>query len=75
MIKNVYPDKYDHSICDIGLDSRSLFLILDIDWDKNVTVFRIGNSSSTHKDNNTFLVLNEGLTLGSDDTAIVAEDK
>ena len=51
------------------------FLILNIDWDKDVTVFRIGNSSSTHKDKFKFLVLNERLTLGSDNSAIVAEDK
>lgn len=44
MTKNVDPDKYDYSKCDIGFDSRSLFLIPDFGWDKNVIVFRVGNS-------------------------------
>ena len=39
-----------YSICDTGFDSRSLFLIPDFDWDKNVIIFCVGNSSSTHTD-------------------------
>ena len=55
-----------YSICDTGFDSRSLFLTPDFDWDKNVIIFCVGNSSSTHTDKKK-LILVEGPTQGSDD--------
>ena len=60
------PDlnKYSYSGCSIGFDSRSLFLLPDFDWSKNVVIFGLHSSSSVHIDNGKkgILVLGEGPT-------------
>ena len=50
--KNADPYKYSYSGNDIGFDSSLFFSLLNFDWDKNVVIFGVGNSSSLHIDNN-----------------------
>ena len=50
LTKNANLYKYFYSRIGIGFDSRSHFLIPSFDFDKNVIIFGINNSSSTHTD-------------------------
>ena len=56
---------------------RSLFLISNFDFRKNVIIFVVDNSSSTHAKNRKkyILVLGGGQTQGLDDTTITSGSK
>ena len=48
LAKNADPDKYFYSGYSIGFDSHSLFTYQDIDWGKNVVIYRVDNGSSVY---------------------------
>ena len=48
---NTGPDKCSYSGYGVGLDSRSLISFPNVDWHKNIVIFRVDNSSSVHIDN------------------------
>ena len=77
LTKNVDPDKYPYSGCNMGFHSCSLFSYLGFDWDKNVVIFGVDSSSSVHidKKEKDLLVLGEGATPGLGYTMITAEAK
>ena len=62
LTKNADPDKYSYPGYGIGLDSRSLFLISDFYFGKNVIIFAVENSSLKRADNSekNILVICEG---------------
>ena len=65
MLKNSDKEKYVYSKYRITFDSGG-FLSFDNDTARNVIIFGVDNSSSSHADNrkNNFLVLREGPTYG-----------
>ena len=75
--KNADTDKYGYSGYGIEFDARSQFPLPDGSWGKNIIIFGVDNSSSTHFDNrkNDILVLSKGPTKKLDDTTIIAEAK
>ena len=75
--KNADTDKYGYSGYGIEFDARSQFSLPDGSWGKNIIIFGVDNSSSTHFDNrkNDILVLSKGPTQKLDDTTIIAEAK
>ena len=75
--KNADTDKYGYSGYGIEFDARSQFPLPDGSWSKNIIIFGVDNSSSTHFDNrkNDILVLSKGPTKKLDDTTIIAEAK
>ena len=58
MVKNSYKENYVHSGCGIAFDSVG-FWSFDNDTARNVIIFGVDNSSSSHSDNrkNDFLIL------------------
>ena len=58
-------------------DSRSLFLISNFDFRKNVIIYGVDNSSSTHADNKKeyILIFSEVPSQEIDDTTITAVTK
>ena len=58
-------------------DSRSLFLISNFDFGKNVIIYGVDNSSSTHADNKKeyILIFSEVPSQEIDDTTITAVTK
>ena len=76
-MKNAEPDKYSYSEYGIRFDSRSLFIIPNFDWDKNVIIFGVDNSSSTHTNNRKkyIFVFGEGPMQGLVDSTITTEAK
>ena len=77
LTKNADPDKYPYSGYGIGFDSRLLFSFTGFNWDKNVVIFGVNNSSSVHIDNKKkdILVLGEIPTQRLDDNTIRVEAK
>ena len=77
LTKNADPDKYSYSGYGIGFDSRLLFSFTGFNWDKNVVIFGVNNSSSVHIDNEKkdILVLGEIPTQRLDDNTIRVEAK
>ena len=75
--KNADRDKYSYSEYGIGFDSSSLFTYPDIDWGKNVVIFRKDNSSPVHVDKKKkdILVLDKGPTKELNGTTITVEAK
>ena len=55
MVKNSYKENYVHSGCGIAFD-RVSFWSFDNDTGKNVIIFGVDNSSSSHSDNLTLQV-------------------
>ena len=55
MVKNSYKENYVHSGCGIAFD-RVSFWSFDNDTAKNVIIFGVDNSSSSHSDNLTLQV-------------------
>ena len=53
LTKNADPNKYQHSDCGIGFDSRSIFPIPNFDCRKNAVTFGVDMSSSVHANNKT----------------------
>ena len=74
---NADTDKHSYSGHGTGFDSRSHFLNSNFDFGKNIIVFGVANSSSTHTDyrKRDILVLGEGSTQGLDNVAIITEAK
>ena len=56
--KNVDPDKYGYSGYGIRFDVRSQFSLAIGEWDKNVVIFGMKNSSSNHVHNRKIDTLN-----------------
>ena len=56
----------------IGFDSRSYYLIANVNWGKNVIVFDVDNSSSAHADNtkNEFSIIRLNILLKLEDQKI-----
>ena len=75
LTKNADPDKYSYSKFGIQFDLQSHFLIPCLDRVKNVNIFGVENSSSTHTDNikENVLVLGEGQRQRLDNITITAE--
>ena len=48
LTKNADPDKYGCNGYGIGSDARSQFSLPDSSSGKNVSIFRVNNSSSVH---------------------------
>ena len=67
--------KYSYSGYEIGSDSRSLFSIPNFDWGKNVIIFGVHMSSSTHANNKNkdILILGKRQKQGLDNTTLTAE--
>ena len=65
IVKNSDKEKYVYSGYGITFDSAGSW-IFDNDFARNVIIFGVANSSSSHSDNrkNNFLILDEGLTYG-----------
>ena len=77
LTKTADPDKHGFIGYGIGIDARSQFPLPISEWSKNVVIFGVDNSSSSHPDNikNDILVLGEGPIDESDDTKITTEVK
>ena len=73
---NVDKSKFTYNGWGIALDGN-IFCSFDGDTARNVLIFGVDNSSSTHIDNpkNNFLVLGEGLTEGINGSFGTAEKR
>ena len=72
---NVDHDKYSYFRYGSGLDSRSLFLVSNLNFGKSTIISGVDNSYPTHTDNikEDILVLAEGPTQRLDNTATTAD--
>ena len=77
LTKNNDIDKYKYSGYGIGFDSSGTFLFPDGGFGQNVIRFGADMSSSVHANDKTknSLVLDEGITLGLDDTSLTSDKK
>ena len=75
MFGNADPNKHSYSGYGIGFDSRSLFSIPNFDWGKNVIIFGVHMSSSTHANNKNkdILILGKRQKQGLVNTTLTAE--
>ena len=58
MSKNADPDKYSYSGYGTAFDGRRTFSLPNAGWSKNVIIFGVDMSSSTHADNEKYISLN-----------------
>ena len=73
--KNVDPDKYKHSVYNIGFGSRSFYLLPNNTTRRNVSIFRVDMILWVHIDNKgkDMLIPGDGPTQGLDDTTLTAK--
>ena len=76
LTRNVDKSKFTYNGWGIALDGK-IFCSFDGDTARNVLIFGVDNSSSSHIDNpkNNFLVLGEGLTEGINGSFGTAEKR
>ena len=68
---------YINTVYSLGFDSRSEFYLQVKAWGKNIIIFGADMSSSVRIDNTKkgILIIGDGPTQGSDNTALIAEDE